>query len=95
VTTALPKRESHSESMKRWSKLRKVNDWGSLSKNATVLALVGLILLTVLLADDFINDVEAGLQGLIPSIRLLRSTIYLFASVAMTGFLFAFYRHHA
>ncbi len=64
-------------------------------KNATVLALVGMILLTVLLVADFITDVSAGLQGLIPAMRLVRSAIYLFASLTATLFFYASYRHRA
>ena len=61
-------------------------------KNAAFLALIGTLLLTILLSADFINAVLAVVRGLIPGMALLRSLIYLFASLAVTVFFYVFNR---
>jgi UPF0716 family protein affecting phage T7 exclusion len=61
-------------------------------KNATLLALVGMILLSVLLLAGFIRDVASAVSGLIPAIQLLRSLVYLVAGVTMTVFLYVFHK---
>ena len=61
-------------------------------KNAALLALVGMILLTLLLLAGFIRDISSAVNGLIPAIRLLRSLVYVVASVAMTVFLYVFHK---
>ena len=45
-------------------------------KSAAFFALIGMILLTVLLAVGFIRDVSAILAGAIAAIALLKSLIY-------------------
>jgi len=61
-------------------------------KSAAFLALVGMILLTLLVIADFINVVQGVLRDLIPAMMLLRSIIYLLASLGLTVFLWAFHR---
>ena len=61
-------------------------------KNATFLALVGMILVTILLVVGFIGDVLAIVRGLIPAMRLLTSFIYAFAGLSMVVFLYAFHK---
>ena len=61
-------------------------------KNAAFLAFVGTLLLSVLLALDFINAVVAYVRNLVPVIPVLRSAIYVFAGVCLTMFLFTFSR---
>jgi hypothetical protein len=61
-------------------------------KNAAFVALVGMILLTVLLLAEFIRDVAFAISGLIPAIRVLRSLVYVVASVAVTVFLYVFHK---
>jgi hypothetical protein len=61
-------------------------------KSAAFLALVGMILLAVLLIADFINVVQGVLRDLIPAVMLLRSMIYLLASLTVTVFLWVFHR---
>jgi hypothetical protein len=61
-------------------------------KSAAFLALVGMVLLTVLLVADFINVVQGVLRDLIPAVMLLRSMIYLLASLGVTVFLWVFHR---
>jgi vacuolar-type H+-ATPase subunit I/STV1 len=61
-------------------------------KSAAFFALIGMILLTVLLAVGFIRDVSAILVGAIAAIALLKSLIQLLASLGVTVFLFVFHR---
>ena len=61
-------------------------------KNAALLALVGIALLTILLAAHLISTVLGVLRDLIPPVVLLSSLVHLFASVCVLMFLFVFYR---
>ena len=61
-------------------------------KNATLFALIGMILLTVLLAASFIRDVSNLLAGLIAAITVLISLIHLLASLGVTVFLYVFHK---
>ena len=61
-------------------------------KTAAFFALIGMTLLTVLLAAGFIRDVSALSVGAIAAIVLLKSLIHLLASVSVTVFLFVFYK---
>ena len=59
-------------------------------KSAALLALIGTLLLTVLLAVDFIDTVFGVARGVIPATALVRSLVYLFAGLAVTVFFYAF-----
>jgi len=61
-------------------------------KNAATLALIGTLLLTILLAIDFVNSLLAVSRGLIPAMAVLRSMIYLAASLTVTVFFYVFGR---
>jgi hypothetical protein len=61
-------------------------------KSAAFLALIGTLLLTVLLAMDFITAVSGVLGDVVPAVALLRSLIYLFASVGALVFFYVFHR---
>jgi hypothetical protein len=61
-------------------------------KNAALFALIGMILLTVLLAASFIRDVSNLLAGLIAAITVLISLIHLLASLGVTVFLYVFHK---
>ena len=61
-------------------------------KSAALFALIGMILLTVLLAAGFIRDVSAILAGAIAAITLLKSLIHLLASLSVTIFLYVFHK---
>ena len=61
-------------------------------KNAAVLALVGMVMLTVLLIAGFIYDLVNVLRGLIPVTRALTSFIYAFAGLSAVVFLYAFHK---
>jgi hypothetical protein len=61
-------------------------------KSAAFLALVTMLLLTLLVIADFINVVLGVLRDILPAMMLLRSIIYLLASVGLTVFLWVFHR---
>jgi len=61
-------------------------------KNAALFALIGMILLTVLLAAGFIRDLVTSLQGAVAAITLLTSGIHLLASLGLAVFLYVFHR---
>jgi hypothetical protein len=61
-------------------------------KSAAFFALIGMILLTVLLAAGFIRDVSAFASGGVALITLLRSAIHLLASLSVAVFLYVFHK---
>jgi hypothetical protein len=61
-------------------------------KSAAFFALIGIALLTVLLAVGFVRDLSAFLAGAIAALALLKSGIYLLASVSMAVFLYVLYK---
>jgi hypothetical protein len=61
-------------------------------KNAAFLALIGTLLLTVLLASDYLNTLLGVLRDVVPAMALLRSLVYLFASLTVTVFFYVFHK---
>ena len=61
-------------------------------KTAAFFALIGMTLLTVLLALGFIRDVSGFLAGAIAAMALLISLIHLLASLSVAVFLYVFYK---
>jgi hypothetical protein len=61
-------------------------------RSAAFFALIGMALLTVLLALGFIRDVSAMLDGAIAAVTLLTSLIHLLASLSLTVFLYVFHK---
>ena len=61
-------------------------------KNAALLALIGMILLTILLAADFFNTVLGVVRDVVPAIALLRSLIYVLVSLSATVFFYVFHK---
>lgn len=57
-------------------------------KNATFLALIGTLLLTILLAADLIKTVSGVLNDVVPAMALLRSLVNLLASLGVTVFFY-------
>lgn len=55
-------------------------------------ALIGMALLTIMLAVVFIRDVSAVLAGAVATITVLASFIHLLASLSVAVFFFVFYR---
>jgi hypothetical protein len=61
-------------------------------KTAALLALVATLVLTLLLAADFLHAVIGVANGALPPIALLRSLIYVFASLCVMLFFYVFHR---
>ena len=72
--------------------LRTVHTPNMSLKNAALLALIGMILLTVLLAADFFNTVLGVVRDVVPAIALLRSLIYVLVSLSATVFFYVFHK---
>ncbi len=64
-------------------------------KSAALLALIGTILTTALLAWDLIFDVLNVLRGLIPAVKLFSSLIYTFGAFSVTVFFFVFHQRQS
>ena len=60
-------------------------------KNVAFLALIGMLLLTLLLAVDFIRTVSGVMNDVVPAMALLRSLVYLLASISVTAFFYVFH----
>jgi hypothetical protein len=61
-------------------------------KNAALLALIGIILLTVLVVASFISTLLGVMRDLIPAMALLTSLVHMFASFGVWVFFYVFYR---
>ena len=61
-------------------------------KTAAFFALIGMVLLTVLLAVGFIRDVSAFSSGAIAAVVLLTSLIHLLAGLSLAVFFYVFHR---
>jgi hypothetical protein len=61
-------------------------------KSAALFALVGMILLTALLAVGFIRDISALLAGAVAAVAVMKSGIHLLASLGVTIFLYVFHK---
>jgi len=61
-------------------------------KNAALLALIGMVLVTLVLAVHLVIDIGGVLNGVVPAIRLLTSLIHVFASLSVTLFFYVFHR---
>jgi hypothetical protein len=61
-------------------------------KTASFLALIGTLLLTILLAVNFIRDVLGVAEGIIPAMSLLAPLVYLIAALCATLFFYVFHR---
>ena len=61
-------------------------------KNAALVALAGMLLLTLLLVVDFIFNISNVLGGLVPAVTLFRALVYATASLCVSVFFFVFYK---
>ena len=61
-------------------------------KNAAFFALIGMTLLTVLLAVGFIRDFLGFLSGALATMALLNAGIHLLASLSVAVFLYVFHK---
>jgi hypothetical protein len=59
---------------------------------ASLLALIGTLLVTILLVAGLVTDILNVMQGLIPAMKMLSSLVYTFAALCVTIFFFVFYR---
>jgi hypothetical protein len=64
-------------------------------RQATLLALIGTILLTALLAWDLVINVLNVVRGLVPAVIVFSSFIYAFAAFSLAVFLYVFHRTQA
>lgn len=61
-------------------------------KSSAFFALIGMALLSILLAVDFLRDVSGFLNDVVPLMALLRSAVHLLAGLSVTLFFFVFYK---
>jgi len=61
-------------------------------KNATLLALIGTVLMTALLVWQFVFNLLNLLRGLVPAVTLFSSFIYAFGCFSVMVFFFVFHR---
>jgi hypothetical protein len=61
-------------------------------KNAALLALIGMTLLTILLVASFISTTLAVIRDLIPPVALLASLAHVFTSLTVLVFFYVFHR---
>lgn len=64
-------------------------------KTFAFLAFLGMLVLTVLVIADLVRDIYGVLRDVVPTVRLVRSLVYAFASVTAAAFLFVFYRRQS
>ena len=62
---------------------------------AALLAFIGSLVLTILLALDFVTTVMGVVRDVVPVLAMLRSLIVLFASLTATVFFFAFHKSNS
>jgi hypothetical protein len=61
-------------------------------KNASLLALMGTILMTAVLVWTFVFDVLNALRGVVPVLTIFSSFIYAFGCFSVTAFFYALHR---
>ena len=61
-------------------------------KNAALLALIGMILLTILLAAGCIVSVTGFLNGVVSAAAMLSSLIRVFAALSLAVFFYVFHK---
>jgi hypothetical protein len=64
-------------------------------KNAALFALIGMLLLTLLLAAYFIRDSLSFIRGALAVIELLTSAIRLLAGLGVTTFFYVFHKNQS
>ncbi len=64
-------------------------------KSATLLALAGMILLTLLMAASFIISVTGFMHGVVSLSAVLSALIRLFATLSLAVFFYVFHRGQA
>lgn len=64
-------------------------------KSAAFFAIVGVALLTVLVALGFIRDVSGALSGAVAALQVVKSGIELLACLGAAVFLYVFYKEQS
>jgi len=59
-------------------------------KTSALLAMIGMLLLTLVVLVEFINTVSGVLNDVVAPVKLLACLIYLFATLTLTIFLYTF-----
>jgi hypothetical protein len=62
------------------------------TKNASLLALIGTVLITALLLWTFVFNLLNVLRGLTPAVTIFPTFIYMVGSLAVAVFFFVFHR---
>jgi hypothetical protein len=60
-------------------------------KTSALLALAGMILVTILLVMSLIVNISGLMSGVVPILTVLKSVIHVFAAVTLTAFLYVFH----
>ena len=63
-------------------------------KSASLLALIGTVLMTLLVAINFFNAIVGVSRGIVPAMELVPCLVYFFAGIAITLFFWVFSRSH-
>ena len=93
LSVAKPARSRASDSTPALAPSAERGDTATMTlKSAAFLALIGTLLLTILLAADFLTTVSGVLGDVVPAVAFLRSLLYLFASVSALVFFYVFHR---
>ncbi len=61
-------------------------------KNASFLALIGMLLVTILVAVHFFDTIVGVSRDIVPAMEIVPCLVYLFAAIAMTLFFWVFSR---
>ena len=64
-------------------------------KNAALLALIGQALLTVMLVANLITMVVGVARDVVPVMELLRSLVYVLASLSLAVFFYVFHKNQS
>jgi hypothetical protein len=62
-------------------------------KSASLLAMIGMLVLSVLVLMDCFRTVSGVLNGLLPTLTVFRSLVYVFASLTLTVLLAVMHRN--
>ena len=63
-------------------------------KSASLLALIGTFLMTLLVAINFFNTIVGVFRGIVPAMELVPCVVCFFAGIALTVFFWVFSRSH-
>jgi hypothetical protein len=61
-------------------------------KNAALMALVGMLLVTIVLAVGFVISLTGFLRDVVPALSLLASLIRLFGALSLAAFFWVFHK---